>query len=163
MSFNINELIKIRKATSSSEKSKEMVASAIQDLIPKIKYANSMDSEQRQKELVKLMNEHAGKRKNALNSGVASYADPNWAGPAVCETWLYCLLGEDENEIQQANKIIETLQNIDIKEENSKSGYLGYSIILVGCPLVFYFFTWWAALILLFVGLTTLGWKNRYD
>ncbi len=114
-------------------------------------------------ELIRLMNEESKKREEALSTGVSSYADPKWAGPSACETWTHCILSENKNEIEEAKGIIDELTNIHRVEESKKSDIYGYLVILVGCPLAFYFFNWWIGSIVLFVGLVIMGWKNRYD
>ena len=163
MSFNVNELIKIRKATSGSEKSKSKISSYILEFKDKMDNANKMDSKNRKKKLIELMNEESSKRKNALGSGVSSYSDPNWAAPSVCESWIFCLLGGDKAEIENAELIINDLIDVERKNESKKSNFLGYFVILVLCPISFYFINWWSAIIVFFIGTIIIGWKNRYD
>jgi hypothetical protein len=163
MSFNLNELIKIRKATSGSDKSKKRISDYINHFQIKVNDLNGIESNLKKKELVKLMNEESKKRKGNLSTGVSSYADPNWSGPAACETLILCLLGGNVNEIEQANEILDDLTDLKRAKESKKSNILGYLIILVVCPLSFYFFSWWIGLIVLFTGLVNFGWKNRYD
>jgi len=163
MSFNTNELIKIRKATSGSEKSIITISDYLKQFKIKLNQINQLDTESRKKELLKLMNEESSKRKNALTSGVSSYADPNWAAPSASETWLHCILGGDNSEIKEAEKLINQLINVNRKPESIKSNILGYLVIFILCPLSFYFFNWWSAIIVFIIGTIIIGWKNRYD
>jgi hypothetical protein len=163
MSFNINELIKIRKATSNSEQSKIRIANYISQFKDKLEGIDGQKYEVKKKELIKLMNEETVKRKKALSSGVSSYSDPNWAGPSVCETLIHCLLGENNNEIKEVNSIIEDLLNSNREQESTKSNILGFLILLVASPLTFYFLNWWSGLIVVFISFVIIGWKNRYD
>ena len=163
MSFNLAELTKIRKATSGSERSKKQVANYIHQFKAKLINISELEPESEKKELIKLMNEESKKRKEAMSTGVSSYADPKWAGPSACETWTHCLLSENTNEIDQANGIIDELTDVHRVEESKKSNIFGYLVLFVGCPLAFYFFNWWIGSIVLFVGLVIMGWKNRYD
>jgi|SRR5690554_1283836 len=163
MSFNTNELIKIRKATSSSEKSIIIISEYLKQFKIKLNKINELDNETRKKELIKLMNEESSKRKIALSSGVSSYADPNWAAPSACETWLHCILGGDNSEINEAENLINQLLDVNRKPESKKSNILGYVVIFVLCPLSFYFFNWWSAIIVFFIGTIIIGWRNRYD
>ncbi len=163
MSSNITELVKIRKATSGSEKSKNKLSNYIKQFQFKIDILDKFESELRKKELIKLMNEEASKRKEALSTGVSSYSDPEWAGPSACETYTHCLLGENLNEIKQAISIIEELTNTNRIQESKRSDYLGYIVLMICSPLTFYFLNWWIGLIIVFFGLVIIGWKNRYD
>jgi len=163
MSFNIDELRKIRKATSGSEKSKNKISKYIIKMKDKIENVNKLNPEYRKKELINLMNKESQKRKEALNSRISSYADPNWAAPAACESWLYCILTNNKDEIEKANQIINELANSKRINELKKSNYIGYIFILVFFPLTFYFINWWSALIIFFIGTIIIGWKKRYD
>jgi hypothetical protein len=163
MSFNTNELIKIREATSKSEKSINIISDYLKQFKAKVGRINELDVDDRKKELIKLMNEESSKRKNALASGVSSYADPNWAAPSACETWVHCILGENDSEIKETENLINQMLNINRKPESKKSNIFGYLVIIVLCPLSFYFFSWWSAIIVFFIGTTIIGWKNRYD
>jgi len=163
MSLNVTELKKIRKATSTSEKSKNFIANYIHKFKKELEDINNLESERIRKELIQLMNEKSSERKNALTSGVSSYSDPRWAAPAACESYLHCVLGGKEQEIKEANVIITDLTDLDRKIESGNSNILGYLILLIGSPISFYFFNWWIGLIVAFLGLVIIGWKKRYD
>jgi hypothetical protein len=163
MSFNVKELIKIRKATSNSEKSKRKVANYVGEFKSKINRLNEKEPKEKKELLIKMMNEESNKRKKALSTGVSSYSDPNWAGPSACESLIHCILGGDTNEIRQANSVIDELLDVNRKEESSKSKSLGFLILLIGSPLAFYFLNWWSGLITIFLAFVIIGWKNRYD
>ena len=161
MSFNVKELIKIRKATSGSEKIIYQIAEYIKQFKLKVDILQALDIESRRKGLLILMNEESNKRKAALSAGASSYSNPKWAAPSACETYIHCLLGGNPNEIKQANLLIDELSNINREEESTKSDAVGYVVLLVGSPLAFYFLNWWTGLIVVFIGLTIIGWKSR--
>jgi hypothetical protein len=162
MSLNTSELIKIRKATSGSEQTKQIVSDYIIQFSKEIEELKKLEAENQNKSLLSLMNQESQKRRLALKSGVSSYSDPVWAGPAACETWTHSLLGKNEIEIREVEKIIGDLTN-EKRIEETNSSKVGYFICIILAGFTFYFLNWWSALIVFFIGTIVLGWSRRYD
>ncbi|MCB0502890.1 MAG: hypothetical protein KDD32_09405 [Bacteroidetes bacterium] len=164
MGFNLDELEKIKKKTSASTESKQMIANQIIKITPEINNIKLLTGQERRKSLANLSSKFSAQRRKALESGVASYSDPNWATPATIESWLQGLMFDNDSEIEKIEAIIDELKNPKRKDESSKSiDWIGILLIIVVAPFVYHKIGLWAAIIVGVVGLFSLGWKNRYD
>lgn len=160
--FNYQELVKIKKATSASSKTKLKIADALHELTPEIEEAKKYHGEKRSEMLVDLVNQYTNLRQNALKNGASSHADPRWAVPAVCESWLHGLLIDSPEEISKIEAIITDLKDPNRPEEKSSNNFWGYLVVLAGV-VSFIFLSWWLSIIILISGFVILGWSKRYD
>lgn len=112
MSFNEDELRKIKSKTSGflKGKARAAIASAIKEYEPKIQAAKSLPPEDRKKALLALVNQATDQRHIALQNGANSYGNPAWAGAATVESWLHELMGGDAQGIQNVEAIIHELR-----------------------------------------------------
>ena len=111
MSFNEEELIKIRQSTSGwfKKSARKAIAQSLLAMKPKIDSANKLDDAQREAELKKLMNEATAERHHALQSGANFYSHPKWAAAAACESWLHELIGGSTEGIVRVEMLIDEL------------------------------------------------------
>ena len=113
MSFNEDELVKIKKKTSGWFKSnaRTHISKAIEVYKPKIEAAKSLPETERKKALIALVNQATNERNAALQSGANSYSNPSWAAAATIESWLHELIGGKEHEIIKVENIINELHS----------------------------------------------------
>jgi len=113
MSFNEEELLKIKKVTSGffKKKTKLAVAKALVAIKPKIEAAKKLDGDERIEALRILVNEATDARHLAIQIGATSYKDPQWAAAASCESWLHELVGGTPEGIIRVERIISQLSN----------------------------------------------------
>ena len=111
MSFNEEELIKIKNATSGwlKKSARTSIAQSLLALQPKIRSAMQLPESERQAVLKKLVNEATVERHQALQSGANSYGHPQWAAAAACESWLHQLHGGTADNIGRVEVLIEEL------------------------------------------------------
>jgi len=111
MSFNEDELKKIRSKTSGlfKAKARSAISSAISTYKPKIEIAKSLADSERKKALLALLNQAADERHVALQSGANSYGNQAWAAAATVESWLHELMGGDPQGIKNVEAIINQL------------------------------------------------------
>lgn len=114
MSFNEEELLKIKKATSGwfKKKARTSVAQALLAIKPRIDAAKELDDTERQAALKNLADEASAARHHALQSGANSHGHPQWAAAAACESWLHELLLDGTPEsIARVEMLIAELSN----------------------------------------------------
>jgi len=111
MSFNEDELNKIKKATSGlfKKSARVAVAHALLDMKDKINLAKQLNEREREDALKKLMNQATAARQQALQAGANSHGHPQWAAAAACESWLHELVGGDPAGIARVEAIIDEL------------------------------------------------------
>lgn len=111
MSFNEDELMKIRSKTSGWFKSKarSAISNAISSYKPEIEVAKSLAAPERKKTLLALANKATDERHIALQSGANSYSNPAWAAAATVESWLHELMNGDPQGIKNVEAIINEL------------------------------------------------------
>ena len=111
MSFNEDELIKIRSKTSGwfKAKARSAISSAISSYKPEIEIAKSLTHIERKKALLALVNKATYERHIALQSGANSYRNPAWAAAATVESWLHELMSGDLQGIEDVEAIINEL------------------------------------------------------
>ena len=111
MSFNEEELNKIKKATSGffKKSARVAVAHALLDMEEKIDHARQLSEDEREAALKILMNEATAARQRALQAGANSHGDPQWAAAAACESWLHELFGGTTAGIERVEVIIDEL------------------------------------------------------
>jgi len=111
MSFNEDELKKIRNKTSGwfKAKTRSAISNAISSYKPKIEIAKSLDAPEQKKALLALVNQATNERHIALQSGANSYSNPAWAASATVESWLHELMGGDPQGIKNVEEIINEL------------------------------------------------------
>lgn len=117
-SFNIQELKKIKKATSGffKQKARKRIAMSLAELKKEVDEVYKMyplrnlkPTDEHRKEFLRLLNKYTDKRKEAFASPLASYAHPEWAATAACESWAYILMIGDASENTQAKKLVKEL------------------------------------------------------
>jgi hypothetical protein len=113
MSFNIEELQKIKKATSGlfKKSARKAVAKALSEIEPKINAAKRLDSPERENALNSLVKDATAARHHALQSGGSSYGHPKWAAAAACESWLHELVGGTPESIESVEQLVLELMN----------------------------------------------------
>ncbi len=113
MSFNEEELLKIKKATSGLFKkaARAAVAQALLAIKPKIDAAKQLNNPEREKALKALVNEATAARHHALQSGANSYGHPKWAAAAACESWLHELVGGTSESIDHVEQLVMEFMN----------------------------------------------------
>ena len=111
MSFNEEELIKIKKATSGffKKSARATIVDSLSSINKKIILAKNMDESDKKAALLKLMNEATEKRQRVLQSGANSYGHPEWAAAAACESWLQELFGGTPESIERVEVLIKEL------------------------------------------------------
>ncbi|MEH6578070.1 MAG: hypothetical protein V7731_13425 [Amphritea sp.] len=111
MSFNEDELIKIKKKTSGffKGKARSAISITIGSYKPKIEAARILDEPERNKALLALVDQATAERHLALQSGASSYGNPAWAAAATVESWLHELMVGDPQSIQNVEAIIDEL------------------------------------------------------
>ena len=112
MSFNEDELRKIKNRTSGflKGKARSAIANAIKEYEPKIHDAKPLIPEERKKALLALVNQATDQRHVALHSGAPSSSNPAWAAAATVESWLHELMGGDPQGVQNVEAIIQELR-----------------------------------------------------
>jgi len=113
MSFNEEELLKIKKATSGffKKSAREAVAQSLLAIKPKIDAAKKLENPEREKALKALVNEATAARHHALQSGANSYGHPKWAAAAACESWLHEIVGGTSESIDHVEQLVMELMN----------------------------------------------------
>ena len=111
MSFNEEELNKIKKATSGlfKKSARVAVAHALLDMKDKVNHAKQLNEDEREGALKKLMNEATAARQQALKAGANSHGHLQWAAAAACESWLHELVGGTPASIVRVEVIIDEL------------------------------------------------------
>ncbi len=112
MSFNIDELLKIEKATSGifKKKARTFISNALSSLRPYIDEAVAKEGLEREEILKALVNRATGLRQEAVRQGARSHGSPEWAAAAACESWLHELLLGNKESISSVEKIIKRLE-----------------------------------------------------
>ena len=112
MSFNVDELSKIKSATSGWFKgsARRDIATALSNLSSLVKQAKRMPPEGRAAALKELVNNATAARHQALENGASSYGHAEWAAASVCETWLHALAGGDED-LERVEQLVEELRS----------------------------------------------------
>ena len=117
-SFNIDELKKIKKATSGffKKKAREKIAISlirmkkeVDNIYKLYPLKNLKPTKEHRKKFLELMNKYTSKRQNALLSGAGSYSHPEWAAASACESWAYLLMAGTDEEVSYANNLIQDL------------------------------------------------------
>ena len=113
MSFNEDELLKIKKATSGffKKKTKIAVTQALVAIKPRIDAVKKLNGDKRIEALNILVNEATNARHLALQRGATSYKDPQWAAAAACESWLQELIGGTSKGIARVDQLIKELSD----------------------------------------------------
>ena len=113
MSFNEEELLKIKKATSGwfKKSARTALSQALSVMKPRIDAAKKLNDTERQAALNFLTNEAMAARHQALRSGANSHGHPQWAAAAACESWLHELVGGTPESIARAELLIAGLSN----------------------------------------------------
>ena len=108
MSFNVEELKKIERATEGlfCSKARRSIAESLARLVPNILLADAQASDARRSTLTWLVNEYTSLRHKALSNGARSYKDPEWSAVAACESWLQGLLLDTDIAIAEINTIV---------------------------------------------------------
>jgi hypothetical protein len=121
-SFNIQELNKIKKATSGffKKKARNRIASSLTQMRKEVNeiyktypLKNLRHTEEHNKKFIELLNKYTSLRQTALALGAASYSHPEWSAAAACESWAAILASGSLEEIKYAKSIIEDLINRD--------------------------------------------------
>ena len=115
MSFNEDELIKIRNATSGWFKGKARyeITRALAILQVNVEELKNLPVEEKRTAIIEMVNDATDKRHAAMNSGASSYGNPEWAAASACESWLHALAGGDSDEIERVEIIVEELIDRD--------------------------------------------------
>ena len=102
-SFDIDQLKKIKKATSGffKKKAREKIAASlirmkkeVDDIYKLYPLKNLKLTKDHHKEFLELKNKYTSKRQNAFNyMGASSFSHPEWAAAAACESWANLVLG----------------------------------------------------------------------
>jgi len=163
MSNHLQELRKIKRETSSSNRSKAIVAADLKQISPIVNNALSKNREERKQSLMNLLNMVTIKRQAAFRNGSSSYSDPKWAGPAACESWILSLIKDDKHELQSIELVIEELKNPERKEELKSWNFWSSFIIVVAGILAYNTIGTWFAILIVIIGFIIKGWKNRFD
>ena len=111
MSFNYDELVKIKNATDGffGKKARMAIRAAVIDVAERITAAKKQPVAEQKALLLKLLNQKTYLRQTALRSGSASYSNPEWASAAVCESWLQELLMGDSEDIAMIELILKQI------------------------------------------------------
>lgn len=164
MSYNLNEIIKIKRATSGSEITKNRISEEIKLLKPIIEETFELQLEEQKTIFRNLKNKYTQQRQLAFNNGATSYASPDWAVPALCESWLLELSSGSKENIHKVEILIEELSNPNRSEEsNNNNKIIGFVFLFLASPLILYYHKWWSALIVFVIGLIISGWSKRHD
>jgi hypothetical protein len=112
MSFNEDELSKIKSKTSGFFKGKARLAisSAINDYEPKVRAAKLLPNIEKNKAILALVNQATNQRQAAQQNGANSYGDPDWAAAATIESWLQELMGGEPHGINNVEKLVQELR-----------------------------------------------------
>jgi hypothetical protein len=113
MSFNEDELQKIKSKTSGflKGKARAAISDAIKDYEPKVQAAKSLPDNERAEALLALANQATDQRQIALQNGANSYGDPAWAAASTIESWLHELVGGEHHEIDSVEMLIQELRD----------------------------------------------------
>jgi hypothetical protein len=113
MSFNEEELLKIKKATSGffKKQARATLAQALCELKPKIDAAKQLSAEDQEKALKALVKEATNARHYAMQSGANSYGHPKWAAAAACESWLHELISGTPESLNHVEQLVIELMN----------------------------------------------------
>jgi hypothetical protein len=163
MYSNYEDLIRIRKKTSANTALKIEIAETINELRPQVERINGLPQSDRKAVIMKLKKPYTAARQFAHRNGAASEASPDWAVPAVIESWLFSCMNDSGDELNRVESVMEELSSADRSEETQGGAYIGNLIIFIGTPLVFYFVSWWLGLIVLIIGFVAKGWGQRYN
>lgn len=111
MDFNESELTKIMTATSGffKKSARKKISSSLTNFKGKILEVQSLDAEEYDTALLKLINWATNKRQSALSSGASSYSNGDWAAAAACESWVQELMGGSQDSIQRVETLISKL------------------------------------------------------
>ncbi len=113
MSFNEQELIQIRDATSGIFKrsARKKISESLLALRVKIDAALSLPEDELAEEILRLLNKATAERQRWLRSGARSYGHPGWAAAAACETWLHVLRSGDSEAAARIQPLIDELSS----------------------------------------------------
>ena len=111
MSFNEDELIKIKKATSGflKKSARKAISQSLLEIERKIENAKKLADADRQVALKELLNRATADRKRAVQYGATSYGNPQWAAAAACESWLQELILGTPDGIARVEALIREL------------------------------------------------------
>lgn len=163
MTERITDLLKIKQKTSYNKKLKRDIAIEVIDLKAKIEKIKLLQTDSQKEAFWELKKPYTEARQNAFNDGATSQASPTWALPAICESYIFANIINNENELIEINKIIDELSDPNRAEEGDNSSSLKFVILLTVSGLIFYYFTWYYSLITFIIGNVILGWKRRHD
>jgi|GEM_PF-1449052 len=160
---NLADLIRIRKKTSANTDLKIEIAQIIEELRPRIEKIKSLPIAEQREAFMILKKPYTETRQFAHRNGSTSEADPVWAVPAVCESWLFGYINGTAEEIEKVEDVINQLSDPTRPEELKGFANIGNFIIFIATPLAFYFMSWWLALIVLIIGFVFKGWSSRFN
>lgn len=103
MSFNLEELKKIRTKTNGifSKKSRLAISESLSRAKLDVDKAKGLSEEDKHAQLLPLLNTATKQRNIAVQNGASSYSDAEWASAAAVESWISELLTGDKNDVQQ--------------------------------------------------------------
>jgi hypothetical protein len=163
MEQNANELISIRRKTSYNPQLKKAIADEINKIKSQVEVIKHLPKEEQKIAFIKLKAPYTLARQNAYKNGSSSEGSPEWAVPAVIESWLFCYLSNNEENVIQSEQVIEQLSDYNRPEESSILISIGNVVKYFGTVLAFYFGTWWLAIIVFIIGAIMSGWAMRYN
>ncbi len=159
---NSNELLKVVKAISGSEKSLEKLRASFIEQKQRILTIRELPQDAQKAKLIGLLNECSNERRAAIRNGSHSLDDPAWAIPAARESWMFGLIENDLTEIEKINLIVDEIidgKKPDVPNKIDKAAW----IVILGTILAYSFVNGWLALLIFIVGVIAIGWKNRFD
>lgn len=163
MYSNYNDLVKIKRKSSTNPDLKKRIAETVIELKPKIDEIKLLPKSDQREAFNELRKPYTQARQFAYRNGATSEGSPTWAVPAVCENWIFGYQFGSQDEIQKIESVIEELSNPLRPEEGTGGFIFGTIIIFIGTPLVGYYLNWWVAIIVAIIGLVISGWKYRYN
>lgn len=113
MSFNEDELEKIKKATSGlfKKSARTAIKVSLEKTKSDILAAKNLNPDKYRTALIKLMEEATRVRRQAVAYGATSHGDKNWAAAAASETWLQELVRGTSESIDRVERMIGELMN----------------------------------------------------
>jgi hypothetical protein len=111
MSFNEEELIKIRDASSGLFKrgARKKIASSLRIASKKLAEIDSLEPEEKREEMIQLLNFFTASRQLAVQQGARGHGHAAWAAAAACESWLQELLNGSPDSTPRVESLIEEL------------------------------------------------------
>ena len=111
MSFHVDELLKIKEASSGffKRKARYAISNHLAACKLKLQALEDASDEQRTNSLKKLMNEYTDQRHQALQNGASGYGDPMWGAASACEGWIHVLIFGEPWEIREYSLMVDKL------------------------------------------------------